>query len=264
MTYLPVASKIRYVTEFAPEILLRLGPLPVTNTLVNTIFVDGVIFAGVWYLQKHIQTIPGVFQNIVEIVTETFYDLTESVAGKNTAKIFPYFMSFFLFILIANWSGLIPGFSSVGFFVGSGSERHLVPFLRSATSDLNLTLGLSLISLVATHALSINTIGLKEYLSRYFSLNPINLFVGLLEIISEITKVISLSFRLFGNILAGEVVLATIASLFAFLFPIPFMLLEVIVGLVQSLIFAMLTMVFMSILMTPHHGGHEAEEVIAK
>ena len=79
------------------------------------------------------------------------------------------------------------------------------------------------------------------------------LFVGILEIVSEITKIISLSFRLYGNIFAGEVVLVTVSSLFAFLVPIPFMLLEIIVGLVQALVFSILTMVFMSILMTPHH-----------
>jgi F-type H+-transporting ATPase subunit a len=107
--------------------------------------------------------------------------------------------------------------------------------------------------------LSVKTIGIKEYLSRYFSLNPLNLFIGFLEIISEITKIISLSFRLFGNIFAGEIVLGTISAIFAILFPLPFLLLEVVVGLVQALVFSMLTMAFMAILMTPHHS--EAKEV---
>ena len=125
--------------------------------------------------------------------------------------------------------------------------------MRSATSDLNAPLALALVSAFATHMLSIKTTGIKEYLSRYFSFNPINLFVGILEIISEITKIISLSFRLFGNIFAGEVVLLTTAGIFAFLFPIPFLLLEIIIGLVQALVFGMLTMTFMAILTTPHH-----------
>lgn len=257
------AVKIRYVTEFAPEVIFHVGSIPITNTIINTILVDGVVIGGTFYIKSHLKEIPGVVQNIVEMVIESFYNITEDITGENAKKIFPYFMSFFVFILFANWSGLIPGSGSIGFFRTVDGQKTLVPFVRNATSDLNVTFGLSLISLVATHMLSIQKIGIKSYLGRYFSLNPINLFVGLLEIISEITKVISLSFRLFGNIFAGEVVLSTIASMFAFLFPIPFMLLEVIVGLVQALVFAMLTMVFMSILMTAHNSEeHAAKEVI--
>ncbi|MDP2673227.1 MAG: F0F1 ATP synthase subunit A, partial [Nanoarchaeota archaeon] len=98
--------------------------------------------------------------------------------------------------------------------------------------------------------------GFSEYISKFISFNPINLFIGGLEIISEITKVISLSFRLFGNIFAGEIVLSTVSSLFAFIFPLPFMFLEIIVGLVQALVFAMLTMAFMAILTTSHNESH--------
>ena len=164
-------------------------------------------------------------------------------------------MSFFLFILIANWTGLIPGFSTVGFYHG----KEITPLFRPATSDFNVTFGLAIISALATHMLSLKTIGIKKYIGRYFSLNPINLYVGILELVGEFTKVISLSFRLFGNIFAGEVVLATVGTLFAFVFPLPFMLLEVIVGLVQALVFSMLTMAFMAVLTTPHH--EEAKEV---
>ncbi|CAN5211100.1 F0F1 ATP synthase subunit A [soil metagenome] len=241
------------MAALAPDILFQIGPLPITNTIVNTVLVDGVIIGGVLALKYNIKKIPGTLQNIVEIVVSAFYDMTESIAGENTVKIFPYFITFFLFILIANWSGLLPGSESIGFFHGAGSEKELVSLNRNLTSDLNATLGLALISLVATHMLSIKKLGIKDYLSRFFSLNPILLFVGVLEIISEFTKIISLSFRLFGNIFAGEVVLGTISKLFAFGFPVPFMFLEIIVGLVQALVFSMLTMVFMSVLMTSHH-----------
>lgn len=238
----------------APEIITHIGSFPITNTILNTVLVDSAIIAGVIYLQKHLQRIPGYFQNIFELLTETFYDMIEGVAGKNVVKIFPWFMSFFLFILIANWSGLIPGIGTFGLEEVHDGHKEFVPLIRNLTSDLNATLALALISLVATHILAVQAVGWKDYLSRYFSFNPIMLFVGLLEIVSEITKVISLSFRLFGNIFAGEVVIATIHNLFAFLLPIPFLALEVIVGLVQALVFAMLTMVFMSVLMTPHHS----------
>ncbi len=237
------------MASFAPEIILQVGVIPITNTILHTIFVDALLVGGTFYLNKKLSLIPNnFFQNAMESIIETFYNLTESVASHAASKIFPYFMSFFLFILLANWSSLMPGVGTIGI----REHGELIPFLRGTTSDLNTTLGLALFSAFATHAMSINTIGIKDYLGRYFSLNPLNLFIGILEIVSEITKVVSLSFRLFGNIFAGEVVILTVSSIFAFIFPLPFLLLEVIVGFVQALVFSMLTMVFMAILTTSH------------
>lgn len=240
--------------SFAPEVIFHIGSFPVTNTVINTLLVDGVLVGSAYAVKKNLSKIPGFFQNLMELVVQSMYDLTETIAGKNTKKIFPWFMTFFLFILIANWSGLLPGANSIGFYGVRDGEKHFVPLLRNATSELNVTLALAIVSLVATHVLSIRTIGVREYIGRFISLNPVLLFVGILELVSEFTKIISLSFRLFGNIYAGEIVLGTISSIFAFLVPIPFLFLEVIVGLVQALVFAMLTMAFMSVLMTPHHA----------
>lgn len=237
------------MVSFASEEIFSIGTIPITNTILHTLVVDAALIATVLFVTKKLKQIPGLLQNAIEALLETFYNLTQTVAPNRAAKIFPYLTTFFLFILIGNWSGLIPGVGSIGFF----HDGQLIPILRSTTSDLNTTLGLALISAVATHFLSLRTIGIKEYVSRYFSLNPVNLYVGLLELVSEITKVISLSFRLFGNIFAGEVVLITISGMFAFIFPVPFLLLEFIVGFVQALVFAMLTMAFMAILTTPHH-----------
>lgn len=243
------------MVSFAAEPVVRLGFFSVTNAFLDTLLVDTLLIGLIVAFNKKISLIPGFLQNILEMLIQTFYELTESVAGKNASKIFPYFMSFFIFILVANWTGLIPGISSVGFY-----ENHkLTPLFRAATSDLNVTLALALVSAVATHIMSITTIGIKQYIGRFVSLNPIYMFVGFLEIVSEITKVVSLSFRLFGNIFAGEIVLVTVSTIFAFLFPLPFLMLEVIVGLIQALVFGMLTMAFMSILSTPHH--EEAKEV---
>lgn len=249
------------MVSFASETIVHVGSFPVTNTLLDMFLVDAVLIGGAFYIGKKLTLIPSLLQNAAESIIETFYSLTFSIAPANAGKIFPFFMSFFLFILLANWSGLIPGVGTVGFFDPAASGHKLIPLLRGLTSDFNATLGLALISTCATHLLSVQTIGIKNYLSRYFSLNPLNLFIGILEIISEITKVISLSFRLFGNIFAGEVVLLTVSSIFAFLFPLPFLLLEVIVGLVQALVFSMLTMVFMAILTIPHHEKHPAKEL---
>lgn len=243
--------------SFSSEVIAHIGFFRITNSFLNILLVDFILVMLVLTVRNKLSLIPGLLQNSVEFLIEGFYNLTESISNKNAGKIFPFFITFFLFILIVNWSGLIPGVGTIGFF----EDKKLIPVLRSGTSDLNVTLGLALVSAVATHVLSIKTLGIKSYLVRYFSVNPINLFIGILEIISEITKVISLSFRLFGNIFAGEVVLATTSSMIAFLFPIPFLLLEIIIGFVQALVFSMLTMTFMAILTTPYHEGETAKEV---
>lgn len=243
------------------EPVFFIGKFPVTNVLLDTALVDSLLITGAFILKRKLSLIPGMFQNMIEMIIGVFYDLTESVAQNRAAKIFPFFMSFFLFILLINWSGLIPGVGSIGFFHHTEGKKELIPIVRAAASDLNTTLALALISAFATHILSFKTLGIKSYLSRYFSLNPVNMYVGILEIISEITKIISLSFRLFGNVFAGEVVLLTVSTIFAFLFPIPFLLLEIIVGFVQALVFSMLTMAFMAILTTPHHESKEVSHV---
>lgn len=243
------------MVSFAAEPVVSIGFFSVTNTFLHTLLVDGIIIAMCLYLRKKISIIPGKIQNIIELVIDIFYKLSESIAEERGKKIFPYFMTFFLFILIANWTALLPGFNAFGFF----DHGTLIPILRGATSDVNVTFGLAIVSIAVTHIFSLRIIGAKEYLSRFFSLNPLFLFIGLLEIVSEITKVVSLGFRLFGNIFAGEIVLHTVGGLFAFIVPLPFLTLEIIVGLVQALVFSMLTLTFMTILSTPHH--QEAKEV---
>ena len=253
------------VVALAPEVITTIGGLRITNTLLATMFVDIVLLVLVFYIKTNISIIPSRIQLISESVIGYFYSLTEQIAGKFTNTIFPWFASFFIFIFAANIIGLLPGFGSIGFFhhlpagqAGEEGREVFVPLLRAATSDFNVTFGLAAVSLAATHILAIKYNGIIEYLKRFFSLNPIFLFVGVLELVSEFTKVISLSFRLFGNIYAGEVVIHTISSLFAFVVPIPFLLLESIVALVQALVFSMLTMVFMTILITPHNVETEA------
>jgi len=239
--------------NLAPEVITHIGSFKVTNSILATLFVDAVLLSLVFLIWANLKLIPGKLQVIAESAISYFYDTTAQIAGKFTDSIFPWFASFFLFIFFTNILGLLPGFGSIGFYEHHGEEKVFLPLLRAGTSDFNLTFALAVVSLVVTHYLAIKNNGIFEYLRRYFSLNPIFLFVGILELVSELTKVISLSFRLFGNIYAGEVVLHTINNLFAFIAPIPFLLLESIVALVQALVFSMLTMVFMTILITPHH-----------
>ncbi len=241
------------MVELAAETLFKIGFFPFTNTILEILIVDALIIAGLVALNKNLSKIPGIFQTIIEIVVDGFYGMTESISPKNAAKIFPYFMSLFVIILLANWLSLVPGFGTIGF----NTKEGFIPLLRAAGSDINFTLALAIIATIATQALAIKTVGIKNHLARYFSFNPIFLFVGLLEVLSIFTNIVSLSFRLFGNIFAGDMVLTTISSMFAFFVPLPFMALEIIVGLVQALVFAMLTMSFMAILSTPHNEGGE-------
>ena len=249
------------MASLRPELIVDIGGFPITNTFISTILVDIVICVLLFVLSRKIALVPYGLQSVFEPAIEYFYDLTEQIAGSKVTKIFPWFASFFFFIFFTNIIGLLPGFGSIGFWETVREKGHatreLIPLFRAATSDFNVTLALGAISVVATHAISLSYNGLFGYLKKFLSLNPIYLFIGLLEFLLEGIKIFSLSFRLFGNIYAGEVVLATVGGLAAFLAPIPFLMLESIVAIVQALVFSMLTMVFMSLLATTsHEGGH--------
>lgn len=234
------------------EPLAHIGSVPITNALINTLFVDAVLIGFAIYMSKNIKIVPTKLQSTVEMVMEGFHNLTQQVAGKHTAMIFPWVMSFFLFILVANWSGLLPIISSIGVWHHGEHGKELIPLMRATSTDLNTTLALALISLVATHTMSITTLGFKSYITRFFPLNLMGLYQGILELVSEITKIVSFSFRLFGNIFVGEVMLASLTSAFAFLLPIPVVMYEFFVGAIQATIFALLTMAFMALFTTPH------------
>jgi len=233
----------------AAEKLFQIGPIPVTNSMVTTWIVTLLLLSFAYFATKKISAVPHFLQNVAEMMVEAFQDLVSSVAGDKTKVFLPIVASFFFFILFGNYFGLLPGVGTIGFFHIVDGHKTFVPLLRSINSDLNTTVALAIVSLVATHYLAIRYLGFGHYINKFISLNPIFLFVGLLEIIGEATKILSLSFRLFGNIFAGEVLLTTASTkLFAFIIPIPFYFLEFLVGFVQALIFAMLTLVFMVIL----------------
>ncbi len=241
--------------EIAAEKIIQIGPLPVTNSLITTWIVMVVIIAFAYFAGRKIKKVPDKLQNFAEIIIETLYSTMENLAGERTKRIFPIVATFFIFIVVSNYLGLLPGIGTIGIHETHDGKEVFVPLFRSANSDINLTLSLALVSVGVTHYFSITTLGIVEYLKRYISLNPVLLFVGLLEIVAEITKVISLSYRLFGNIFAGEALLTTISGLFAFFVPLPFMALELLVGFVQATVFMMLTLVFMVIL-TEKHEAH--------
>jgi len=202
----------------------------------------------------------------VEGIVEGLYSFIESIVGERYAPVFfPLVASFFIFILISNWMGLIPGVGSLGIWeeVEEG-HRVLVPLFRAASADISTTLALAIVSVASTQYFGIRYRGVG-YLRKYFNfsappdsggLRPLlaiaNGFASILELVSEVVKIFSFAFRLFGNIFAGEVVLIIVSFLAAFVVAVPFIGLEVFVGLIQALIFAMLSLIFFSMAVREH------------
>ena len=240
----------------AAEKLFYFFSFPITNTLLASWVVVGVLIVAATIISRSMRSVPSGLQNVFELFTEGFLDLMEGVFGsrKKAEQYFPIIATIFLFVIISNWFGILPGVGTIGFFEHHASEQVLVPFLRSAASDLNFTLALGVVAIILVNLAGFSALGFRAHAGKFFTLkNPINTFVGLLEFISEFAKMISFSFRLFGNVFAGEVLLIITGFLAPFGAPIPFLMLEIFVGFIQALVFSMLTMVFISIAVAQHH-----------
>ncbi|HUC31550.1 MAG TPA: F0F1 ATP synthase subunit A [Candidatus Paceibacterota bacterium] len=240
------------------EDIFHIGSFPVTNAVLLAFIVLIVLSVLAITLRNKLTMIPGMFQNVAEIVLEGALGLMDSVLGsrKESEKYLPIVFTIFLFVLFSNWFGLVPGVGSIT--IGQGANA--VPLLRSPASDLNFTLALALIAVTMINGFGIAAMGLRARFSVFFNFeSPLKFFVGILELISEFARIISFTFRLFGNVFAGEVLLAIMALLVPYLVPLPFMFLEIFVGFIQAFIFGMLTLVFVSLAVTPHEGenaGH--------
>jgi len=234
----------------APEVIWQIGFFPITNTLLSSLLFTFYFSIVAIFFSTRFTMVPGKLQALFEVLFEYIYNMTEKMAGENVHSYFPWLMTFCLFILISNLSALLPGFASIGLYRLIDGEQVYIPLFRSINSDLNVTLALALISVFITHYFAIRSLGSIAYLKKWFSFKMfgISLFVGLLELVAEFTKIISLSFRLYGNITAGKILLKTAKSFFPFILPLPFYFLEVMVAFIQSAVFVMLTLVFMVIL----------------
>ena len=320
-----------------------LGAWNLMNTMLTTWLAMLVLIILALFIRKSLTEIPGRFQALFEIIIEFFLNLCESIAGREKGRrFFPLVFTIFIFIVVANWMGILPGFGTVGriadpeeiahhhgihhyvdpaladytsedshakhdehgedshakhdehsdhldsvalhVFTGQGafsylapgsfSEQltfeeyenqgglvgedkragHLVPFLRSANTDINMTLAMAIIAMVMVHFWGFSILGFPSHIGKFinFKEGPIGFFVGILEIISELAKVVSFTFRLFGNIFAGEVLLMALAFLLPLIGIIPFLGLELFVGVIQAFIFSMLTLVFASMASVSH------------
>ncbi len=239
------------------EKIFSLGGFPVTNSLIMALIVlFGLVFFAV-LINKRLAIIPDKLQSLFEIVLEGIMDFMDTILGKRktTELYLPLVGTIFFFILFSNWSGLVPGLSAFGIYEIShtSGEEILVPILRAPSSDLNFTLALGIIAILSVNVLGVAAIGLKNHMGKFFNFeSPVMFFVGILELTSEFVKMISLAFRLFGNVFAGEVLLMVIGMLAPYIIPMPFVAMEVFVGFIQALIFSVLTLVFISMSVEQH------------
>ena len=220
--------------------------LPITNTLITSWLVMGFLILTAYLLNRKLSlTKPSQLQNILEFLFEYILEFVTEVleSRKKAAKFFPLLATIFLFVWMSNWAEFIPGVGSITF--------HDHPFLRSVNTDLNVTIALALISFVVIEISGIRALG-WSYAKKFVNFSsPLNFFVGLIELVSELARLISFSFRLFGNIFAGEVLIAVTVFFIPLLMPVPLIMFELFVGFIQAAVFALLTLFFIKIAMTP-------------
>ncbi len=272
--------QINHESTLYAEPIATVHGFPITNSLITSWLAVLVIVALSVALRAKMKSVPGKLQHMFEGVLEGGLDLADQVTGsrKTTQKVFPIAISIFFFVLINNWLGILP-IGGLG-LVQQGSEGlNFVPFLRSGTADINTTLSLAIVAVIGSNVFGILVIGIWKTFNKYVNLKalagipgkvrkdptillvaPIMFFVGVLELIGELAKVASLSFRLFGNVFAGEVLLAAMSAILAYGLPLPFMFLEIMVGVIQALIFAMLTLVYFTIASQDHDEHEEHAE----
>jgi F-type H+-transporting ATPase subunit a len=237
------------------EKIFEIYGIPVTNSVLFTLLVTLVLIILAILVNRQAQFIPRRLQTLIEVAIEPVYALLEGISKKHAAEFFPLVMTFFLFILFANWGGLVPGLAGIGL------EHHtdhggsvLTPLLRGPTADLNTTFALAIISVVTIQIYGFKYLGFKKQIGKYLNFSsPLMFFVGILELIGEFSRLISFSFRLFGNIFAGEVLLLVMGLLVPLIVPLPFLALEVFVGFIQALVFAILTAVLLGIAVETNH-----------
>lgn len=280
------------------EPIFSTGPAWLTNSLLTTFIVDIVLIGLALLATSRMSLVPKGFQNVMEVLIEYLYSLSTSVAGARARQFFPVVATIFLFVLLSNYTGLIPGMGSIGYYQypAEGGEHALVldsqlamadgnlvltqpiannlatedghgpkfvPLFRAPSADLNMTFALAIVTVVLVQYWGVQALG-GSYFKKFINtsgqgfMKGVNIFVGILEIISELSRILAFGFRLFGNVFAGEIVLATMAFLVTFWLPMPFYILELFVGFVQALVFMMLALVFGTMATVSHgHDDHE-------
>jgi len=255
--------------EIKAEELFAIGPLIVTNSMVGVLLASLVLLLAAWWFRRRSGIVPSRGQSLVELPIEFLAGVVRGTGGRRWRQFAPLIFAIFLIVLTANWLSLLPGVGTIGLWEGEGEHRILVPFVRAGAADLNFTLGLALISFVAFIMFGLRANGVRGYLKELLIAEPAYMTPLLtpIHLISELSRVISLSMRLFGNVFAGEVLLATMLALttasiitivpLAWWVPGAFFGLELLFGLVQALVFALLSMTYITLAIAEHrqHGS---------
>jgi len=254
------------------ETLFYIGSFAVKNSMIlsSVVFLFFIFLAFSYYRETKKDDKSGLYYTL-NLMLRNLYSLFSSIVHDKVDVFFPLLSAFFIWILVQNWSGLLPGVGSITVKVPAAvvhgtvlkqqekvvpvaeEEVKKIPLFRGNNADLNATLALALISVTMIQVYGVQFLGFKTYISKFLNFkDPIYFVLGLLEIISEVSKVLSFAFRLFGNIFAGEVLLTIVAFLVPVLASFPFLILEVFVGFVQALVFSMLTSVFFNLAVSNH------------
>ncbi len=284
--------------EVAAETLFHIGPIPFTNAMLTTFIVMAAICIFLTWVARNMKDVPGRAQSIVEMTIEFMLGLVESAASSKRAarRIFPLIGGLFIFIAIANYTGILPGMGTIGYYkkheattetttdedseshgavvyevasIGqtaapvvsqdsSENEKVLVPFFRAPNSDINMTLAMALLSFVVVQIAGVRAHGVRGRIKHMAT----PAFIFPIEVISELSRIISLSARLFGNVFAGEVLLGVMVAManalkiaiVPLVFPVVFIFLELLFGSIQALVFALLTLIYIAL---ATEGGHE-------
>jgi F-type H+-transporting ATPase subunit a len=252
--------------SLSPEILFNLGPLPITNSFLWGFFLVIAMILFFVVVAKRMKDVPGPIQNFVELFLDGAYGFIRSVTGddKKTKKVFPFVFTIFVFTLIANLATFIPGQSAFTITRGEIS----VPLFRAIIADYGMVFTLTLLSIMTTQIVAIAVHGPFGYVGKFINLKGLynffkkllkgkldlgllasglfDVFMGVMDFVGELAKVVSLSFRLFGNIFAGEVLTAVMLFLAPFIVPLPFMLLGLLSAIVQAFVFSVLTLIYIT------------------
>lgn len=240
--------------SLAPEILFYVGTFPVTNTLLVSLFITLTLMSIAFLISLRMKWRPTALQNFIELIFEKILQFMDSITEEREQStiFFPLVVTIFLFVLFSNLIELLPGLGTIGLLEELHGETLITPFLRSSSADLNVTIAIAITSVFGVQIAGIGTVGFFLYSKKFFYppwRKPylVGTFIGILELVTEVAKIVSFSFRLFGNIFAGEVLLTVILFLLPYGAPLPFLALEIFVGLIQAVVFSMLTLVFIKV-----------------
>jgi len=248
--------------HLAPYVLGQIGGMPITSTLMTSWLAMLFLVVFAYFVSRSLKPVPGKFQGMVEMIVGGMYTFVENtLENKQVArKYFPILMTIFLFLLVMNWTGLLPGVTSIGFFEGHGEGKHLIPLFYPPATDLNIAIAFAFISMIVIEFAGIVALGAFKYGGKFINFSGkgigqrlLNFVVGIIELISELGRLVSFSFRLFGNIFAGKTLLVVAMFFVPLILPVPILLYETFVGFIQAGVFMFLTLIFIKLAIAEPH-----------